>query len=428
MAKETKFALLIGLAFIVAFGFILARQDADSRNRQQDLPAPVTPVQGQDAADAGSGSTFRPGDSPERLTHMLGGGQTPAGAGAPTVDAGSTSDPAGSPRVVEINGISDQAHPGGQPPAVGGPPLPPPPAPQVWYSIQAGDSLYRIAGRHYGEANAGKWELIRQANATRIPSPQALRPGVRILIPPLPGQAVPVATATTPQVAPVPAPPAIPAVPVAPTVVAVRTYQVQVGDTLSSIAAKFLGSSSRFQQIVDWNRDQIPNANAIRPGMKLKVGPAAGGPPPVPALPVAPPPDSPLILGQRPGGVLAGAAAADALEPGYVPIPDAAPAPVPTPVVAVAAADQRYLVQPGETLSGIAGAKLGSSARWEALLGWNRDVLTDARALRPGMRLRLSPPSAASAASVSPARRPSTGAMLMSVPSEPTAEVGEIVG
>lgn len=50
-----------------------------------------------------------------------------------------------------------------------------------------------------------------------------------------------------------------------------RTHIVQKGETLSSIAAKELGSSSRFHDLFEANRDQLKDANDVRLGMTLRI-------------------------------------------------------------------------------------------------------------------------------------------------------------
>ena len=52
-----------------------------------------------------------------------------------------------------------------------------------------------------------------------------------------------------------------------------RIHVVQKGETLSSIAAKVMGSSNRFQDLFDANRDQLSDANDVRVGMSLRVPP-----------------------------------------------------------------------------------------------------------------------------------------------------------
>jgi nucleoid-associated protein YgaU len=50
-----------------------------------------------------------------------------------------------------------------------------------------------------------------------------------------------------------------------------RTYTVVKGDCLWNIAAKHLGSGSRYTEIYDLNRDIIKNPNLIFPGQVLKL-------------------------------------------------------------------------------------------------------------------------------------------------------------
>lgn len=50
------------------------------------------------------------------------------------------------------------------------------------------------------------------------------------------------------------------------------TYHVvQRGETLSSIAAKYLGSASRYEEIFSLNADRLHDANDLRVGMELRV-------------------------------------------------------------------------------------------------------------------------------------------------------------
>ncbi len=50
-----------------------------------------------------------------------------------------------------------------------------------------------------------------------------------------------------------------------------RLHIVQKGETLSSIAAKELGSTNRFIEIYEANKDQLKDANDVRVGMKLRM-------------------------------------------------------------------------------------------------------------------------------------------------------------
>jgi 5'-nucleotidase / UDP-sugar diphosphatase len=48
-----------------------------------------------------------------------------------------------------------------------------------------------------------------------------------------------------------------------------RIHIVQKGDTLSSISAKYYGSSRQWHKIVAANSDNLPNPNRLIPGSKL---------------------------------------------------------------------------------------------------------------------------------------------------------------
>lgn len=50
-----------------------------------------------------------------------------------------------------------------------------------------------------------------------------------------------------------------------------RSYTVKSGDTLSAIAQKMYGKSSRWRDILEANRDQIPASDRLTPGMTLVI-------------------------------------------------------------------------------------------------------------------------------------------------------------
>ena len=50
------------------------------------------------------------------------------------------------------------------------------------YTVQSGDSLSKIAKKHYGDANT--WKRIYEANKDTVgPNPDLIRPGQRLVIP-----------------------------------------------------------------------------------------------------------------------------------------------------------------------------------------------------------------------------------------------------
>jgi len=57
---------------------------------------------------------------------------------------------------------------------------------------------------------------------------------------------------------------------------AARTYTVKKGDTLSAIAKAEYGEASEYKKIFAANRDQLTDADEIKPGQVLKI-PAYSG-------------------------------------------------------------------------------------------------------------------------------------------------------
>ncbi len=50
-----------------------------------------------------------------------------------------------------------------------------------------------------------------------------------------------------------------------------RSYTVQAGDTLSTISRRFYGTSSRYIEIYQANRDRLASENALRVGQELRI-------------------------------------------------------------------------------------------------------------------------------------------------------------
>lgn len=57
-----------------------------------------------------------------------------------------------------------------------------------------------------------------------------------------------------------------------------RSHEVKQGDTLSGLAYQYLGSSARYHEIFQANRDLLKSPNDLRIGMKLKIPPREAAP------------------------------------------------------------------------------------------------------------------------------------------------------
>jgi nucleoid-associated protein YgaU len=139
----------------------------------------------------------------------------------------------------------------------------------VIHVVRAGENFWKIAGAHYG---AGKYAgALAAYNQSRIPDPRRMRPGMKVLIPSQTALAqqfpqLVSGGAPTPYVAP----------PVGPAGFSIDVsghpqYRVAKGDTLSGIAQKHLGRSSRWRQIYGMNREQLPDAHSLTTGMILRL-------------------------------------------------------------------------------------------------------------------------------------------------------------
>ncbi len=77
---------------------------------------------------------------------------------------------------------------------------------------------------------------------------------------------------------------------------------------------------------------------------------------------------------------------------------------------ALFAQEREYIVKPGDSLSKIAEATLGSRDRWPEIMRVNQDRLTDPALVRAGMKLRLPVNARQSLAGATPAQRPAAPA------------------
>ena len=120
-----------------------------------------------------------------------------------------------------------------------------------------------------------------------------------------------------------------------------RFHVVKPGQTLSDIAREVYGPqhADEWRRIHQANKYKIPNAHIIQTDLKLLIPPLHG-------------------------------AAVTELRP-------------------VVRNSRTYTVKPGDTLSDISSAKLGTSRRWREILNLNSDKLPDEYSLRSGMVLKL---------------------------------------
>lgn len=126
--------------------------------------------------------------------------------------------------------------------------------------VRAGDGLYKIARRYYGDGNL--WPKLAEFNRDRVGEKGMIRIGVTLQIPPESVLRGPSRGRTTPErLKPLANP--------SPRPVILASYTVKSGDTLGEISQRFLGTVRRTSEIIKLNR--LEDANNIRSGMVLTI-------------------------------------------------------------------------------------------------------------------------------------------------------------
>jgi nucleoid-associated protein YgaU len=151
-----------------------------------------------------------------------------------------------------------------------------------------------------------------------------------------------------------------------------RTYIVQDGENLASVAKKVYGPEEgnriiNVQRIYEANRDILKSPDEVRSGQELVIPPADK------AKAAEKKPDSvlPKALFEKVQEIGKGRVTADKKTPENP------------------AAGRWYVVQQDDSLWKIATSQLGKGARYQEILKLNSDVLKDADSIAVGMRLQL---------------------------------------
>jgi nucleoid-associated protein YgaU len=142
------------------------------------------------------------------------------------------------------------------------------------YTVAQGDSLATVARKYYG-SSAG-WAVIYEANRDRMSSPHRMVVGTKLRIPDNGGAAAPAEKAGAEPAAKAEAAPKAEAKAETPKAAGQRSYTVQPGDTLRSIARKFYGSSAKWQLILDANKTKVSGPQGLRVGTDLVIPVAEG--------------------------------------------------------------------------------------------------------------------------------------------------------
>ncbi len=180
-------------------------------------------------------------------------------------------------------------------------------------------------------------------------------------------------------------------------------YTVNRGDTLTSIAERYLGSAAKVEEICAANRDIIQDRHRLKAGMRLRLPAEAGNPAPMIGVGrqvvehVVEKAETLVSIAAKYYGstseyyreLLRQAnphlpADSQELKPGTTIV-------IPAGEMAASGAARKHVVQQGETLSSIARRVYGSAAAWRKIHEANRETVPDPDRLPPGVTLILPP-------------------------------------
>ena len=134
------------------------------------------------------------------------------------------------------------------------PPSPTLSAPNPMHTVADGETLRSICRAWYGNGDLSN----ALATYNTLPDPDRLAPGLRLIMPnagELVASAEPVITMGAPIESNA--------------VMAMGSYTVQPGDTLSEIAQKLMGTARATASLYELNRSVLPDINALKVGMVL---------------------------------------------------------------------------------------------------------------------------------------------------------------
>jgi nucleoid-associated protein YgaU len=143
-----------------------------------------------------------------------------------------------------------------------------------YYVVQPQDNFWTISRKKYGTSRY--FQALAELNKSRIPDPSRMRPGMKVSTPAAEmleeryGQFLPPGTRVQVTAAEEAAAKS------APSGFFVSSdgtpkYRTTEKDTLSDIAARHLGRSSRWIQIYEMNRDKLSSPNQVKVGTELSL-------------------------------------------------------------------------------------------------------------------------------------------------------------
>lgn len=281
MTRENKLALIIGFGLVLVVGILvsdhfstahrqeaadLSTEDTSYSERRLGDPEFLTMVY---PGEAGRDESLErgPGEARQTSPPLLQNGTRGSvdrddNASARATGENPGSSPRGAPSFLLMPGQADLIAGDRRPD-----PLPTDlPRSYTLYTVRPGESLARIAREKYGDESL--WRKLAEINADRIPNPSVVRAGVTIRLPKkeeLSGLTV----RDTPRVQPRRGDPPSSSERSGPR--RFKKYTVKKGDILGRIARKQLGTSKRWREIYELNRDLIKDPDNVPAGIVIRI-------------------------------------------------------------------------------------------------------------------------------------------------------------
>lgn len=210
----------------------------------------------------------------------------------------------------------------------------------IRHTVQADESLIKIARRYYG--SDAYWRTIALANPDKVTRDGGVRAGAVLNIPKRDDAVLglDIESAMTERQVRVDTRVASSAG---------GTIEVQPGDTLSELASKHLGTATRWEELLEANKDQIDGPQGLRVGMKLKL-------------------------------------------PGGSPQTQVSNTTNNTTTARASNSGKTYTVRPGDNLTQIAERTLRDGDKWKLIYEANRDKLKSPDRLVVGQELKIPAP------------------------------------
>ncbi len=131
--------------------------------------------------------------------------------------------------------------------------------------------MTRIARRYYGKSSARIVRAVFDANRGVLSSPDHIRAGMTLVLPPVDGLRPRPDPERADRRADRAALVSMPASSERRPSRAWRWYQIRKGDRYISIAREQLGDGKRWREIYELNKDRFPDPSRIRAGVRIKI-------------------------------------------------------------------------------------------------------------------------------------------------------------